>query len=119
MDGMNMTGSFVDVAGIDEIPPRGARTIATDHGDIALFRTSDDNVFALRDRCPHKAGPLSQGIVHGHAVTCPLHAWVISLADGTAAGEDAPCVPRYATRVEAGRVLLDIGGPIAAPIAAR
>jgi len=106
MDGMNNAKNFVDVGALEEIPPRGARTVKTTHGDIALFRTSDDEVYALRDQCPHKQGPLSQGIVHGASVTCPLHNWVISLATGEGQGLDVGCTPRFAVRLEKGRVLL-------------
>jgi nitrite reductase (NADH) small subunit len=106
MDGSNQARNFVDIGALKDIPPLGARTVATALGDIAIFRTSDDGVFALRDQCPHKQGPLSQGIVHGTSVTCPLHGWVISLASGGAQGLDVGCTPRFAAKVEAGRVLL-------------
>jgi nitrite reductase (NADH) small subunit len=94
---------------LDDIPRQGARVVATAAGDVAVFRTLDDAVFALKDRCPHKGGRLSQGIVHGHAVTCPLHNWVIELASGEAAAPDKGCVRRVPARVEDGRVLLDLG----------
>jgi len=64
-------------------------------------------VFALLDRCPHKGGPLSQGIVFGSSVACPLHNWTISLADGCAQGADEGCTPKFACRVNAGQVMLD------------
>jgi len=76
-------------------------------GCVGLFRTHDDRVFALADRCPHKGGPLSDGIVHGAAVTCPLHGWVISLETGLAQGADEGAVPTIPCRVEAGRILID------------
>ena len=98
------------VAELEDIPRQGARVVATPTGDVAVFRTLDDAVFALDDRCPHKGGRLSQGIVHGHAVTCPLHNWVIELASGEAAAPDQGCVRRIPARVEDGRVLLDLGG---------
>ena len=99
---------WVDVGAVVDIPRRGARRVATPFGDIAVFRTGDGAVFALRDRCPHKQGPLSQGIVHGAFVTCPLHGWVIDLATGEPTGADAGkgCAPPLAVRVEDGRVLL-------------
>ncbi len=106
MDGSNNLRNFVDVGALDDIPPLGARTITTARGDIAIFRTGNDEVYALRDQCPHKQGPLSQGIVHGTSVTCPLHNWVISLETGEAQGLDVGCTPRFAVKVEAGRVLL-------------
>jgi nitrite reductase (NADH) small subunit len=102
--------AWVEICALDEIPRQGARVVATGTGDIALFRTLDDAVFALDDRCPHKGGPLSQGIVHGHAVTCPLHNWVIDLASGEAAAPDRGCVRRIPARVEDGRVLLALAG---------
>lgn len=98
---------WIDIAALDDIPPRGARTVKTAQGCVAVFRTFDDRVFALDDRCPHKGGPLSEGIVHGHAVTCPLHAWVFSLETGLALGEDDGSVATYPARVEQGRVLID------------
>jgi nitrite reductase (NADH) small subunit len=106
MDGSNQGKNFIDIGGLEEIAPLGARTVITALGDIAIFRTDGDEVFALRDECPHKQGPLSQGIVHGSSVTCPLHNWVISLQSGEAQGLDVGCTPRFAVKVEAGRVLL-------------
>jgi nitrite reductase (NADH) small subunit len=82
--------------------------VRTERGDIGLFRTTDDEVFALDNRCPHKGGPLSEGIVHGRQVTCPLHNWVIGLDDGEAAGADKGCVRRYPVRLEDGRVFLNL-----------
>jgi nitrite reductase (NADH) small subunit len=105
-----LTASWVNVGRLDDIPRQGARAVATPLGNVALFRTLDDRVFALDDRCPHKGGPLSQGIVHGHAVTCPLHNWVIDLGSGAAAAPDRGCVRRIPVKVEAGRVLLDLNG---------
>ena len=86
---------------------RGARVVKSVAGDIAVFRAADGSVFALRDRCPHKGGPLSQGIVHGHGVTCPLHNWVISLETGEAQGADHGCTPKIPLQVVEGRIRLD------------
>ena len=92
-----------------DIPRLGARRVAQPRGaDIAVFRTADDRVFALRDRCPHKGGPLSEGIVFGDRVACPLHNWTIGLADGCASAPDEGCVQRFAVKLEADRVLLDM-----------
>jgi nitrite reductase (NADH) small subunit len=106
----DLAASWIDVGAIEDIPLRGARRVMTADGDIAVFRTHDDRIFALRDRCPHKQGPLSQGIVHGHAVACPLHNWTISLQTGQAMGADAGngCTPTVAVQVEGGRIF--IGG---------
>jgi nitrite reductase (NADH) small subunit len=95
-----------DIGGLEEIPRLGSRVVATPRGNIAVFRTQDDRVFALRDRCPHKAGPLSQGIVHGNHVTCPLHNWIIDLTTGEAMAPDKGCAPPIAARVLQERVLL-------------
>ncbi|HTI81004.1 MAG TPA: nitrite reductase small subunit NirD [Acetobacteraceae bacterium] len=98
--------SWRDVGAIDDIPRQGARTVATPIGAVAVFRTLDDRVFALDDKCPHKGGVLSQGIVHGQSVTCPLHNWVIGLADGRAAEPDEGCTQVVRVRLEGRRILL-------------
>jgi nitrite reductase (NADH) small subunit len=100
-------GDWIDVGPLAAIPVRGSRTVPVAGGDeVAIFRTGDNQVFALVNRCPHKHGPLSQGIVHGHAVSCPLHNWRISLATGEALGEDKGCTPTIPVKVDGGRVLL-------------
>ena len=92
---------------VDDIPRLGARRVRRAAGaDVAVFRTADDRVFALLDRCPHKGGPLSQGIVFGEHVACPLHNWAISLVDGQARAPDIGCATRFAVRLEAGVVSL-------------
>ncbi len=96
------------ICSVDDIPVLGARRVRRAAGtDVAVFRNSEDKVFALLDRCPHKGGPLSQGIVHGESVACPLHNWNISLADGCARAPDEGCTPRFAVRVQDGLVSLD------------
>lgn len=99
---------WVDVCALTDIPQRGARRIAGASGPIAVFRTGDDEVFALVDRCPHKQGPLSMGIVHGTSVTCPLHGRNVDLASGQLMGADAGqgCAPRIDVRVVGGRIEL-------------
>ncbi|MFV0408775.1 MAG: nitrite reductase small subunit NirD [Paracoccus sp. (in: a-proteobacteria)] len=103
---------YVDIGSLDDIPRQGARVIKTAHGCIAVFRTADDRVFALDDRCPHKGGPLSEGIVHGTSVTCPLHNWVFDMNSGEAQGADDGMVRTYPIRVKQGRIL--IGAELAA-----
>ena len=93
---------------VDDIPVLGSRCVARARGvDVAVFRNDQDQVFALLDRCPHKGGPLSQGIVFGTSVACPLHNWTIGLADGCAKAPDEGCAPKFAVKVEAGVVHLD------------
>ncbi len=99
---------WIEVAKLEDIPRQGARVARTAVGDIALFRTRDDEVFALRDKCPHKGGPLSQGIVSGKRVACPLHDWKINLDTGQAVAPDEGCAARYPARVVDGRVSLSL-----------
>jgi nitrite reductase (NADH) small subunit len=95
-----------EVCRLEDIPPRGSRVVPHSGGSIAVFRATDDTVFALRDACPHKGGPLSQGIVHGHRVTCPLHGWHLELASGEACAPDNGRVDGFAAKVAQGVVLL-------------
>jgi nitrite reductase (NADH) small subunit len=99
---------WIDIAALDDIPRLGARVVRTDTVDIAVFRTSSDDVFALKDECPHRKGPLSQGIVHDNTVTCPLHNWKIDLANGKARAPDEGCTNSYPVKVENGRVFLGL-----------
>lgn len=100
--------TWINVGRLDDIPRQGARVVAAPGGNIALFRTVDDEVFALRDQCPHKGGPLSQGIVHGKKVACPLHDWKIHLDTGLAVAPDEGCAARFPVRVVNGRVELSL-----------
>ena len=97
---------WYEIGAIDEIPQRGARCVKVPQGKIGIFRTVDDRIFAIEDHCPHKGGPLSQGIVHGAAVTCPLHNWVISLETGKALGADDGAVKTIPVKVEGGRIAI-------------
>lgn len=107
---MKMSSEWLDIGALNDIPRRGARVVKTARGDIAIFRTMDDQVFALDDKCPHKGGPLSQGIVQGESVTCPLHNWVISLKTGEAQGADQGCTRTIAVRLQDDRILLSWPG---------
>ncbi|MBU6440432.1 MAG: nitrite reductase small subunit NirD [Betaproteobacteria bacterium] len=99
--------AWTEICRVDELPRLGARTLRRPHGgDIAVFRTEGDEVFALLDRCPHKGGPLSQGLVFGRAVACPLHNWTVALDSGCAVAPDHGCTPAFEVRVEQGRVYL-------------
>ena len=96
------------VCRVEDIPVLGSRRVARPRGmDVAVFRNDQDQVFAVLDRCPHKGGPLSQGIVFGTSVACPLHNWTIGLVDGCASAPDEGCVQKFAVKVAAGQVLLD------------
>ena len=98
---------WIDVGDLNDVPLRGARVIKTAQGCIAVFRTAEAEAFALRDACPHTGGPLSEGIVHGRSVTCPLHNWVISLETGQAQGADDGATETFALKIDGGRILLD------------
>ncbi len=102
------TAQGVRACRVEDIPKLGARVVKSAQGDIALFRNAEEEVFALADKCPHKGGPLSQGIVFGRKVACPLHNWNIQLDDGCAVAPDAGCARRYPVRIEAGAVYLQI-----------
>ncbi len=99
---------WLTVGPLEAIPQRGSRVVESIEGEIAVFRTSDDNVFALRDSCPHKGGALSQGIVYGDNVACPLHNWSIRLANGEAVAPDKGCARKFEVKVEAGIVHINI-----------
>ena len=100
--------NWIEIAALEDIPKLGARVVKTDTVEIAVFRTSGDQVFALKDECPHRKGPLSQGIVHDNTVTCPLHNWKIDLASGEARAPDKGCSRSYPVKVENGRVFLGL-----------
>jgi nitrite reductase (NADH) small subunit len=93
---------WLEVGRVDDVPLRGSRVVATPQGDIAVFKAADGRIFALWDKCPHKGGPLSQGIVHGTSVTCPLHNWVIGLETGEVKGPDQGCARKVPVHIENG-----------------
>lgn len=100
--------NWIAICRIDDIPVLGARRVNRAEGDaVALFRNGNDQVFALLDACPHKGGPLSQGIVLGQTVACPLHNWQIGLADGLAQAPDEGSTPSFAVRLDQGVVSMD------------
>ena len=108
MDGAIGPGQWLDVCGVEDVPLRGARCLRVEEQEIGVFRSVSGEFFALENRCPHKQGPLSEGIVHDTAVTCPLHNWVIDLESGMARGNDVGQVRTYQTQVTEGRVLLKL-----------
>src|SRR3989344_1583080 len=102
---------WIEVGTLEDIPRQGARVVRAAEGDIAVFRTIDDELFALRDKCTHKGGPLSQGIVHGRRVACPLHDWKIHLDSGLAVAPDEGCAASFPVKVIDGRVYLSLRVP--------
>ncbi len=105
-----MIGEWLDIGWVNEIPVRGSRTVTVDGaGEIAVFRTGDDKVFALRNRCPHKGGPLCDGITSGTTVVCPLHGQRFDLESGAPVLASQPdCLATFPTRVEDGVILVDL-----------
>lgn len=99
---------WIQIGHLADIPRQGSRVVKTEDGEIALFRSIDDQVFALNNRCPHKGGPLSQGIVHGNRVTCPLHNWVIDLESGVAVAPDEGCARRHEVRIAHDVLFLEV-----------
>lgn len=110
--------TYLAICALEDIPPLGARRYRREDGKvIAIFRSASDQVFALHDRCPHKGGPLSQGIVFGESVACPLHNWCIGLKDGMAAAPDVGAVEKFAVRLNGGAVELDPWSGAMTPLA--
>ena len=97
---------WIELGNISAVPRRGARCVNIPGGEIAVFRTAEDQIFAIENRCPHKGGPLAEGIVHGASVTCPLHNWVFDLATGEAQGADEGSVRTYPVKVEDGVIFI-------------
>jgi nitrite reductase (NADH) small subunit len=109
--------AWIEVARLEDIPRLGARVVRRLGQDVAIFRTATDQVYALEDRCPHKGGPLSQGIVHGCRVTCPLHNMVIDLETGAAVAPDEGVTTKVPVKIEKGRILLQLEPAIVSAIA--
>lgn len=106
---LDVTPVWKRLCALDEIPRLGSRVVASPAGKLAVFRLADDSVYALHDKCPHKGGPLSQGIVHGNTVTCPLHSWKIDLQTGEAQAPDKGCAKTIKVKVEDSLVWLALG----------
>ena len=104
-----MSNQWKVICAVTDIPVLGSRIIERDgQYDVAVFRNSEDKVFALLDKCPHKGGPLSQGIVFGERVACPLHNWNIELQSGCALAPDEGCTQKFSVMIDAGMVSLDL-----------
>lgn len=102
---------WIEIGSVHDVPRLGARCVETPGGRVGVFRTADDQVYALENRCPHRGGPLTEGIVHGQSVSCPLHNWSISLITGRAEGADEGRTPTWPVRVEGSRVFLGLAAP--------
>lgn len=100
--------NWVVIGPLHDIPRQGARCVKNGDTTIAVFRTHDDRVFAMEDKCPHKNGPLSQGIVHDNCVTCPLHNWVVNLETGLAQGADEGATATFPVKLEGEMIYLSL-----------
>jgi nitrite reductase [NAD(P)H] small subunit len=100
--------NWIEVGAVEDIPVLGSRVVKNGDAEIAVFRNNNDEIFAVNDSCPHKQGKLSQGIVHGQSVTCPLHNWKIDLTNGEAMGPDEGCTGHYATKIESGKIFIEL-----------
>lgn len=101
-------GNWVKVTALENIPKLGARVVRSQDTEIGVFRLQDDRILAINNKCPHKGGPLSEGIVYGDKVACPLHSWKISLVDGKAEEPDVGEVACFKTKIEDGVVYLEL-----------
>lgn len=100
---------WIKIGLIEDVPSQGSRVVKTESmGDIAIFRTLSNTIYALSNTCPHKGGPLSEGIVHGEKITCPLHNMTFDLATGEATGPDELCAGHYPVKVEDGGIYLSL-----------
>ena len=101
--------NWTEIVALEDIPMLGSRVVDAGEVQVAVFRTSGDMVFAIKNACPHKKGPLAEGIVHGTSVTCPLHNWKIDLASGEALGADQGCTNTFPVKIENGLVYIELG----------
>jgi len=97
----------VRVAKLADVIPGQPLRVEVGGAAVALARVGDQ-VFACGDTCAHKGGPLSEGIVHGRKVACPLHNWIIDLGNGQAMGADQGCTRVFPVKLENGRIYLDM-----------
>ena len=100
-----MNDRWVRVTSCDNVPLREGRAVSIAGRDMAIFNLGDQ-FLATDNQCPHKAGPLCDGIVTGTSVVCPLHAWKINLTDGCVERpkESVHSVATYPVRVEDGMI---------------
>jgi nitrite reductase (NADH) small subunit len=101
---------WIRVTALENIPAREGRAVQIGDREIAIFNLGD-RLLATSNRCPHKSGPLCDGIITGAAVVCPLHAWKVNLEDGSVerpASEKERCIETYPVRVDDGVVVVAV-----------
>lgn len=106
---MTRAKRWIRITECSNIPLREGRSVSAGGHDIAVFNLGD-RFLAIENQCPHKGGPLSDGIVSGNAVVCPLHAWRADLETGAVlnSGSARSCLKTFATRIDAGVVMLEL-----------
>jgi len=102
--------NWKNVGPLSNIPLRGARRLCLKQAGrpVAIFRTGENEIFALIDECPHKKGPLSEGLISGKTVTCPLHNWVIGLENGEAVAPDTGQAESVSVRLIDGQIYIHL-----------
>ncbi len=105
----NTEMTWQPICQVEDIPQLGGRTVRSGQIEIAVFRLSDGRIRAVDNRCPHKQGPLAEGIVSGDTIICPLHARKINLETGEVLKPDSGCVKTWPVKVEDGQVFLSLG----------
>jgi len=98
--------NWIKIIEIEDVPLMGSRKVVVGDDEIVIFKTKDGSIFAVNNVCPHKQGKLSEGLVHDHMVTCPLHNWDIDLETGIVKDEDNSCTKKYETKIEEGVIYL-------------
>lgn len=106
---MKETKRWVRITAVENIPLREGRAVEVDGQVVAIFNLGD-HFLALENRCPHRGGPLADGIVSARTVVCPLHAWKIDLTTGSVTNqpENPQCVKTFPTLVESGAVFVEL-----------
>jgi nitrite reductase (NADH) small subunit len=96
------------VCKVADIKPKTSQKITAGELTLALFHLTDGRFMTIEDRCPHQDGPLSDGIITGSIVTCPLHNWRINLISGETLPPDCECIKTYKTKIERDEVWVEL-----------
>ncbi len=99
---MNVGTGLHQLGSIDRIPLGEARVYQVEGRDVAVFRCRSGEVFATSAQCPHRGGPLADGLVGGHSVICPMHGFVFDLRTGEGAGRECGRLATHQVSVTAG-----------------
>jgi len=94
----------IEIGRVDEIPVGQARTFAVNGEQIAVFRLRDGSLRAIDAVCPHKGGPLADGLADDRVVVCPLHGHTFDMCTGSEAGGADMSVRSYAVSVDDGAI---------------